>query len=109
MKPGTGAVPSGENCYALVKRTVDENVTYGFVKITESLHIPVGKAYLDANSAYAPELGFFMDDDETTTIYSLGIEQNDVENGVMYNLAGQRVEQPTKGVYIVNGKKVIIK
>ncbi len=109
MKPGTGVVPSGENCYALVKRTVGESVTYGFVKITESPEIPVGKAYLDASSAYAPELGFFMDDDETTTIYSLGIEQNDVENGVMYNLAGQRVEQPTKGVYILNGKKVIIK
>ena len=28
---------------------------------------------------------------------------------VVYNLAGQRVAQPTKGLYIVNGKKVIIK
>ena len=28
---------------------------------------------------------------------------------VYYNLAGQRVENPTKGLYIVNGKKVIIK
>lgn len=26
-----------------------------------------------------------------------------------YNLNGQRVAQPTKGVYIVNGKKIIIK
>ena len=26
-----------------------------------------------------------------------------------FNLAGQRVTQPTKGLYIVNGKKVIIK
>lgn len=30
-------------------------------------------------------------------------------NGEYYNLAGQRVAQPTKGLYIVNGKKVIVK
>jgi len=27
----------------------------------------------------------------------------------MYNLEGKRIDQPSKGVYIVNGKKVIIK
>lgn len=30
-------------------------------------------------------------------------------NGEYYNLAGQRVAQPTKGLYIVNGRKVVIK
>ena len=30
-------------------------------------------------------------------------------NGTMFNLAGQRVAQPTKGLYIVNGKKVVVK
>jgi len=30
-------------------------------------------------------------------------------DGNFYNLAGQRVAQPAKGLYIVNGKKVIIK
>ena len=30
-------------------------------------------------------------------------------DGKCYNLQGQRVEQPTKGLYIVNGKKVIVK
>ena len=30
-------------------------------------------------------------------------------DGKCYNLQGQRVEQPTKGLYIVNGKKVVIK
>ena len=27
----------------------------------------------------------------------------------IYNLSGQRVSQPTKGLYIVNGKKVVLK
>ena len=32
-----------------------------------------------------------------------------VENNVYFNMAGQRVAQPAKGLYIVNGKKVVIK
>ena len=32
-----------------------------------------------------------------------------IDNSEVYNLNGQRVAQPTKGLYIVNGKKVIIK
>jgi len=27
----------------------------------------------------------------------------------IYNLSGQRVDNPTKGLYIVNGKKVVMK
>ena len=27
----------------------------------------------------------------------------------VYNLSGQRVAQPTKGLYIVNGRKVVMK
>ena len=29
-------------------------------------------------------------------------------DGVLYNLQGVRVDQPTKGLYIRNGKKIII-
>ena len=32
-----------------------------------------------------------------------------VGNETFYNLNGQKVQNPTKGLYIVNGKKVIIK
>ena len=31
------------------------------------------------------------------------------EDGIYYNLKGQRVANPTKGLYILNGKKVVIK
>jgi hypothetical protein len=33
----------------------------------------------------------------------------DRKEGVWYNLSGQRVEHPTKGIYISNGRKVIFK
>ena len=37
------------------------------------------------------------------------IENGQQMNGNFYNLAGQRVSQPTKGLYIVNGRKVVMK
>ena len=45
--------------------------------------------------------------DDATAINA--VKSNVVENGTYYNLAGQRVNNPTKGLYIVNGKKVIVK
>lgn len=52
----------------------------------------------------APE--FLAFDGNTTGIESVkGTEPK----GEFFNLAGQRVAQPTKGLYIVNGKKVVLK
>ena len=45
--------------------------------------------------------------DDVTAINK--VEAKKAENGVFYNLAGQQVAQPTKGLYIVNGKKVVLK
>ena len=67
--------------------------------------LAAGKAYLVMpGGATAPELG--VDFGNTTSIDAI---QKQAENGEFYNLAGQRVANPTKGLYIVNGKKVIIK
>ena len=42
-----------------------------------------------------------------------GIEVETTDNGgqptVIYDLQGRRIENPTKGIYIVNGRKVVIK
>ena len=66
-----------------------------------------GKAYLKvAEGAGAPQLS--IDFGGTTGIDSVKGEELKV-NGEYYNLAGQRVAQPTKGLYIVNGKKVVLK
>lgn len=37
------------------------------------------------------------------------VKTDDVKDGSYYNLNGQKVNAPTKGVYIVNGKKVLVK
>ena len=68
--------------------------------------LPAGKAYLNVAVSSAPVLNLNFGDD-TTGIKVIDNGQLTIDN--YYNLAGQRVTQPTKGLYIVNGKKVVIK
>ena len=74
--------------------------------------IPKGKAYLEipASPAHqAPSFSIELDG-ETTGIKVLNFnEDNNLNNDRMFDLQGRRIAEPTKGVYIVNGKKVIIK
>ena len=37
------------------------------------------------------------------------IQKTAVEDGLYYNLSGQRVNKPVKGVYIKNGTKTVVK
>ncbi len=98
-----GAAPTGYTNFVLV----GGSGTASFKKITggNSATVGAGKAYLKlAGDSFAPQLFF---DDDVTAINK--VETKKVEDGVFYNLAGQQVAQPTKGLYIVNGKKVVIK
>ena len=47
-------------------------------------------------------------DDETTSIDGIS-KMEEVRCNVYYDLNGRRVLYPTKGIYIVNGKKIVIK
>jgi len=46
-------------------------------------------------------------DDTTTAIIS--IKKGQVDTVTYYDLSGRRVNKPTKGMFIMNGKKVVIK
>ena len=49
-------------------------------------------------------------DDNTTGIHTTRKDQAEMENDKYYTLSGQRVEKPTKkGLYIKNGRKVVVK
>ncbi|MBR4566365.1 MAG: hypothetical protein IKO17_05390 [Prevotella sp.] len=52
-------------------------------------------------------LKFFINGQQTTDIEGLKAEKS--LNGVIYNLNGQRIEKANKGLYISNGKKVVLK
>lgn len=70
----------------------------------------VGRVYLPA-TAGAPDYEFISieGDGISTGIDAVDRGQLTMDNGEVYNLNGQRVAQPTKGLYIVNGKKYVIK
>ena len=69
--------------------------------------LAAGKAYLVLPTS-APELTVFFGG-ETTSLREMRNEELEMRNAEIYNLNGQRVATPTKGLYIVNGKKVVIK
>ena len=79
--------------------------------------IRANRAYLsttyDVTIAGAPALDIIIEgensDDVTTGIDTIEHSTLNIEHSEVYNLNGQRVAQPTKGLYIVNGRKVVIK
>lgn len=69
--------------------------------------LAAGKAYLPAANVTAESHELLLDFGGTTGIQQ--VESANIKIEGYYNLNGQRVAQPTKGLYIVNGKKVIMK
>jgi len=78
--------------------------------------VATNRAYLHIATGLAPDAEggsssrmVMVFADETTGITSLTPSPSPKGEGSVYTLSGQRVEKPVKGLYIVNGKKVIIK
>lgn len=82
----------------------------GFYPVgTTKLTSASGKAYLQLTAeqaAAARRLNLVFDANETTAIQSQKTQTN---AAIIYNLRGQRVAVPTKGLYIKNGKKYMVK
>lgn len=96
----TKVVPTGS--YIL---TLKDGVT-AFRKADGSTNtVAANHAYLTADGAGASILD--IDFGGTTGIEN--VNRDTITNNRYFNLAGQRVSQPMKGLYIANGKKVVIK
>lgn len=82
----------------------------GFYPLSQSGTLAAGKAYLQLPTSVSSAKGISMSfEDETTGIcdnYEVEIMNSDA---AVYDLHGRKVKNPTKGLYIVNGKKVVIK
>ena len=98
----TAAQDLSAGVYRLGYKTSDG---VGFYKYTNA-SAPAGIIYISALDSPANFLGFDFGD--TTGIGDVRSKMSDVR-GEFFNLAGQKVAQPTKGLYIVNGKKVVLK
>lgn len=83
----------------------------GFHKYTGT-YLPANKAFLvrDASSG-VNSFNLVLDNEDGTSTAIGRIENGEFvpENNVVYDLQGRKVENPSKGIYIVNGKKQYIK
>ena len=87
------------------------NGKIGFYKLSDTGSLPANKAYLSYTEGSTTskeffEEGFELGGGEVTGINTI---ENGADNGAVFNLQGQRVNKAQKGVYIQNGKKVVLK
>ena len=71
--------------------------------------IAAGKAFLEAPYAAGVKALNVVFNDIATGVDEIAGSKFQVSGTAIYNVAGQRVSQPTRGLYIKNGKKIIIK
>lgn len=101
---GTGAAVAssegGKYNYVLGKH----NGEVGFYK-AGNMVVATDKAYLQTTVASA-RIAFDFDD---VTALTLVNSEKKTVNSDVFDLQGRKVANPTKGLYIVNGKKVVVK
>lgn len=97
----------GKYHYALA----NGNNGVGFYNMESARTIAAGKAYIESATPLADAQEsrvnwIFADEGIVNAIEKINVESAGNE---VYNLNGQRVAAPQKGLYIVNGKKVVVK
>lgn len=101
LKAATENVTSADDkFFALTK--LGEKV--GFALVANGVVIPAGKAYLEVPKASGAK--FFGLDGEATGINNVKTAKAD---GAYYTLEGVKTTKPVKGLYIHNGKKIVVK
>ena len=105
LKHSAGAAKdiTSENSYVLANKTTG----WGFYKVGASASaLPMNKAYLilPTNTPQSFVRCFFGN---TTGLDSTPIQNASTNN--IYDLSGRQVKVASKGIYIINGKKVLVK
>lgn len=90
-----------EGSYVLQKQ--NEEVAFFRVGATQPTVVPF-RAYLTVPNNEAPVLRI---GGATTGVESMSVMEN--QPSVVYDMMGREVASPVKGIYIVNGKKMVIK
>ena len=103
---------AGYKYYLFGKGAVGQGFYYQTGRDGNSIKLPAHRAGLKLSASgpdFAPakELIFNFDDATTTGVNTVqpAVEK---KNDVIYDLQGRRVTNPSRGIYIVNGKKVVI-
>ncbi len=104
----SGSIYDGKVIYTLAAEDTNEDGVreLGFYKYIGST-LGANKAFLAPDAVTAARSFVFQLEDNLTGIAQ--VESGETKAEGYYNLSGQRVSKPTKGLYIVDKKKVIIK
>ena len=91
-----------------IEASTDDQTNYAFngkefVYVKNAINIGANKAWLEVANANARALTIVFG--EATGIKNV----NDNDNVNWYDLQGRRVQKPSKGVFIRNGRKVVVK
>jgi hypothetical protein len=77
----------------------------------QSWVVPAGIAYdivvKNTSGCHIYFIDVEQDEDTLTSIST--VKSNNMQNGTIYNLNGQKMNKAQKGLYIINGKKVVVK
>lgn len=119
--PVAASASEVDNDFVAVTAAEGVNLTSGYVLATvdgvqgfyrantTGTLVSKGKAYLPAPGG-AARLTMVFDDEEGGELTGISLNKREATaTHRFFNLSGQRVAQPSKGLYIVNGKKVIVK
>lgn len=102
----TEATTVSTGCYVL--QNLNNKVAFYCVSADDPITCPAGKAYLQLDASEAKAL--FFNDGTATAIGSIEAD-GDATRHDIYTLSGVKVngDSLTKGIYVVNGKKYIVK
>lgn len=103
LKAATDFIDADGSQYVLAEK----DGVVGFYQATEGSIINKGKGYLEV-AAPAVKVFYLTTGDETGIAETMTNETLKAD-GAIYDLSGRRVEKLQKGIYIVNGKKVVNK
>lgn len=104
---GTGAAVETDGGDGKINYILNNVSGIGFYKAAGQT-VATNRAYLQTTyDAAAARMVMVFADEETTGIKNLNVDQS--LNNKVYDLQGRHVTQPAKGLYIVNGRKVIMK
>ena len=76
----------------------------------EGTDIPAGRGYLTIAGGGGVKAFYPLSGDEGTTAIEMAETADEARDAVLYDLSGRRVQgNPRSGIYVKNGKKIIIK
>lgn len=78
----------------------------GFWKLGANAKVGANKAYLVVPNGDSTVKGFSLDFSEVTGLSEIA---GSTQKAQIFDLSGRRVNEPARGLYIVNGKKVLVK